>query len=148
MAQTIELTRSAETLRSAGRFLAVGIVGTLVDFSLFAGLSLRIGLPPWQANTFSYSAGILNNYILHRRWTFAHRLQKDAGRQFAQFLGVSLSALALNNLMVLLLTEPLSALLGGSAPGAVGAKLCAIGLGVVWNFLANSLWTFRSGTVD
>ncbi len=95
------------------------------------------------ANSLSYSAGIINNYFLHRNWTFAHRPQKTAGKQFSQFAGVSLSALAINNLIVLLLTPVFTRLLSDVSLAAVLAKLCAIAVGVGWNFLANYFWTFR-----
>jgi putative flippase GtrA len=56
---------------------------------------------------------------------------------------LSLSALLLNNLIVLLLTRPLSAHLAGAAYAALLAKACATAVGLSWNYLANSLWTFR-----
>ena len=144
MAQRVGAFQNNDVLRSAGRFLLVGMLGTLVDFSLFAVLHLLLGAPALFANTLSYSAGIVNNYTFHRKWTFALRPHKAAGRQFSQFVGVSLTALLANNLIVLLLAPSLSALFANPALGALLAKLFAIGLGTVWNFLANHLWTFRN----
>lgn len=134
---------SVEARRSAARFLLVGALGTLIDFSLFALLSAQIAAPTMIANTLAYSAGILNNYFWHRNWTYGHRRRKAAGRQFAQFAGVSLSALALNNLLVFLLAPPFSSLLASPVLGALAAKIFATGAGMGWNFLANHLWTFR-----
>lgn len=124
------------------RFMAVGVVSTLLDVVLFTVLHLAFGVPTLAANTFSYSAGIVNSYLLHRRWTFSDRPRQPFGRQFSQFLVVSVSALLLNNLIVLLFTPPLGALLQNAAFGAVAAKLAATGMGMVWNYLANSIWTF------
>lgn len=126
------------------RFMLVGMAGTLVDFALFAILHTQVGMPTLLANTLSYSAGILNNYALHRCWTFAHRPARGTGRQFSQFVGVSLSALLINNLIVLLVTASFGERLAESAIGVYFAKACAIGVGMVWNFLANHLWTFRA----
>jgi putative flippase GtrA len=145
MAYLSETIRNKDTLRSAARFLAVGMLGTLIDFSLFAALNLLLGLPALLSNSLAYSAGIINNYLLHRSWTFAQRPRRAAGRQFAQFLGVSLAALALNNLLVLLLAEPFGQLLADASLGAAAAKIAAILLGLGWNFLANHRWTFQSG---
>ncbi|HEX9615843.1 MAG TPA: GtrA family protein [Anaerolineales bacterium] len=131
-------------LLTAARFLLVGMLGTLVDFSLFALLHTPLGMPTLFANSLSYSAGILNNYILHRRWTFAHRPQRAASKQFSQFMGVSLSALLINNLVVLLLTSSFSEQFAENAFGVYFAKVCAIGVGMIWNFLANHLWIFRA----
>jgi putative flippase GtrA len=135
-------------LRTIARFLLVGLSGTLVDFSLFAFSHQALGMSALVANTMSYSAGILNNFWLHRTWTFAHRPQRGSGVQFSQFVGVSLTALLINNLIVLLLTPVLSGLLGEGAVGLYLAKVCATGAGVIWNFLANHLWTFRAAPAN
>lgn len=144
MVQFVETLWSGDSLQTAARFLLVGMLGTLIDFSIFAFLNLQLGMTALLANTLSYSAGIINNYAFHRRWTFVHRPQKAAGKQFLRFAVASLSALAVNNLIVLALALPLGALFGSSALGAVFAKICAIVVGLSWNFLANYLWTFRA----
>lgn len=144
MARWIAAFPSADTLRSAARFALVGALGTLVDFTLFAVLSAQLGAPVLLANTLSYSVGIVNNYFLHRNWTYGNRPRQAAGRQFSQFMVVSLSALALNNLIVYLLAPVFSTLLVNPVLGAACAKICATGVGMGWNFLANHLWTFRA----
>ena len=60
---SLELTRFA-------RFLVVGAVGTLIDFGLLTILKL-VGFPTLAANSLSFSAGVVNNYLLNSRWTFA-----------------------------------------------------------------------------
>jgi putative flippase GtrA len=145
MATIIHSFRSKDALRSLGRFLAVGALGTLIDFCLFTGLHVALGAPILLANVLSYSAGILNNFFLHRYWTFAERPRKGHSSQFSQFLAVSLTALALNTLLVSLLAGPLSALLSHAAAGALAAKACGTAVGLAWNFAANHLWTFRPG---
>ena len=130
-------------LLTATRFMIVGASGTLVDFSLFALLQSQLGIVALLANTISYSAGILNNYLLHRYWTFSHRPQRGAGVQFSQFVGVSLSALLINNMIVLLFASSFGDIFSEGAIGIYIAKVCAIGVGMVWNLLANHLWTFR-----
>jgi putative flippase GtrA len=144
MAQLVNTLQNSDTLRSAARFMLVGALGTFVDVALFTVLHVLLGAPPLAANTLSYSAGIVNNYFFHRTWTFALRPQKAAGRQFTQFAGVSLSALVANNLIVLLLAPALGALFAEPALGAIFAKICATGVGMGWNFLANHLWTFQA----
>lgn len=126
------------------RFLAVGALGTIIDFGLFTVLHARLGMPALAANMISYSAGTVNNYILHRNWTYADRPRRAVGAQFAQFTLVSLSALMLNSGIVLLLAQPLEALLASPAYGSLLAKGCATCVGLGWNLLANSIWTFRS----
>ncbi|MBI5301616.1 MAG: GtrA family protein [Chloroflexi bacterium] len=129
--------------RGIGRFLAVGVLGTLVDLTLFAGLR-ACGITTVVANTISYSAGIINNFILHRRWTFADQEQRTLGTQFTQFTIVSLSALIINNLLVLSLAPSFDTLFNLASYGTLLAKICATAVGVIWNYFANTLWTFRS----
>jgi putative flippase GtrA len=126
------------------RFLSVGMVGTLVDLTLYTALHVMLGAPTLAANTVSYSAGIVNNYLLHRYWTYADRIAKGAGAQFSQFTLVSASALVLNNLLVLVLAHPLGILLAQPGAGDLLAKLCATGVGVCWNFVINNYWTFSA----
>lgn len=131
-------------LHTTVRFMLVGALGTWIDFSVFALLHLWLGVPTLLANTFSYGLGIVNNYILHRRWTFAHRPRRSTGKQFSQFAGVSLSALLINNVIVLLLTPVLSKLFAEGTLAVYLAKMAAIGVGMLWNLLANYLWIFRA----
>jgi putative flippase GtrA len=135
-------TRTLSLRWTVARFMTVGAVGTVLDVGGFALLHTALGLPALPANVLSYSLGILNNYLLHRRWTYAGRPAKSARVQFLQFLAVSLSALALNTALVLLLTAAFAPSLPAAYAGLL-AKLCATGVGLGWNFLLNNFWTFR-----
>jgi putative flippase GtrA len=101
---------SSKEFQRFSRFLTVGAVGTLLDFSLLTLLKLA-GPPTVLANSLSFTAGLLNNFTLNRLWTFQDR-QTDWRRQFAQFTLVSLVGLALNNFIVLSLENALGALFG------------------------------------
>lgn len=136
--------RTDAILQSSARFVMVGMMGTLLDLTLFAFFHLLLGAPSLLANSLSYGAGIVNNYFFHRYWTFARRPRPAAGKQFSLFVGVSLIALVLNSLVVWLLASPFAGLFGEPAYGALFAKICATGVGMVWNFLANHCWTFRA----
>lgn len=144
MAPLLHTLRVNESWRSLARFLVVGTLGTLIDFSLFAFLHLVLGLPALPANILSYSAGIINNYLLHRAWTYAARPKKALVRQFAQFAAVSLSALALNSGVVLILTPWMADAVSLPGAPALLAKLCAVGVGLAWNFLINHFWIFKT----
>lgn len=133
--------------RVIGCYLIVGLLGTLIDVGLFTALHVVLGVPTLAANTTSYSAGIVNNYVLHRYWTYGGRSRKAVGVQFVQFTAVSLSALAVNNLLVLLLAPQLGTLLASPAYGDLMAKACATAVGLCWNYLANNFWTFGDVTM-
>ena len=144
MAVMDRLFKTSDTWPSIPRFLTVGALSTLVDVGLFAVLHEQVGLPVLIANTLSYSTGIVISYVLHRRWTFRQRTRRGVGMQFSQFALISLNALLLNNLSLLWLSHPLGVLAAHPEDGDLLAKLCATGVGVCWNFLANNFWTFRS----
>ncbi len=134
---------SANTLRSARRFAVVGMLGTLIDIVLFSVLHIVLGVPTLAANSLSYTAGGANNFVLHRHWTFAERPRRAVGMQLLQFAVVNLAALVLNNVMLLVLDPAFDTLLHNPVQGDLMAKLIATGVGISWNFLANTFWTFR-----
>lgn len=144
MTQTILFNRQPKTeVSRLLRFAAVGISGTVVDLVLLTVFKGVFGLPTILANTLSYGAGIFNNYALNRAWTFRESRSKRVVAQFAQFALISLIGLLLNNLLVSSLETPFGQLIGNSQAGYLPAKIVATALVMVWNFLANRLWTFN-----
>lgn len=125
------------------RFALVGISGTIIDFSLLALFKEIFLLHTAVANTLSYSAGVVNNFILNRRWTFPEARSKHWTVQFAQFALINVIAVIINSLLVTLLEHPFDQLFQGKIAGYLPAKVIATGIVLVWNFLANRFWTFR-----
>lgn len=128
--------------RRVCRFLTVGLLGTFVDIGLFALLRASFGIDPILANVIAYSAGIINNYVLHRMWTFDDAPPKPIAVQFTQFAVISVSAMVLNTALVLLLSEPFGTFVPSPWYGEMLAKITATAVGAGWNFLANLRWTF------
>ena len=135
-------TSSNKEIERFSRFLAVGAVGTLLDFSLLTLLKLA-GLPTLLANSLSFTAGLVNNFTWNRLWTFGDAMQTDWRKQLAQFTTVSLIGLALNNIIVLSLEGILGSMLGQPDWGYLPAKVIATGVIVFWNYFANRMWTFK-----
>lgn len=135
-------TSSNKEIERFSRFLAVGAVGTLLDFSLLTLLKLA-GLPTLLANSLSFTAGLVNNFTWNRLWTFGDAIQPDWRRQLVQFTAVSLVGLALNNLIVLSLEGIFGTILGQPDWGYLPAKVIATGVVVFWNYFANRMWTFK-----
>jgi putative flippase GtrA len=125
------------------RFLAVGMLGTTLDFGILSLLK-TLGLATLLANSFSFSAGVANNFTLNRAWTFPDRVRSDWRRELLRFTSVSLVGLVLNNALVLLLEAPLGGWLGVPELGYLPAKVIATGVVVFWNYFANRNWTFKS----
>ncbi len=124
------------------RFLMVGASGTALDVVLFLALK-AVGIPTLVANILAYGAGIVNNFVWNRCWTFADARSKPLGTQFGQFALVSLIGLLVNSGMVLAVEALFVAMLGDTAWSYLPAKLVATGVSVVWNYAANRYWTFN-----
>jgi len=130
-------------MQRISRFLAVGAVGTILDFCLLMLLKLA-GIPTLFANSFSFTAGLINNFTWNRLWTFNDGIPTDWRKQFAQFSLISVFGLVLNNLIVLSFEGVLGRLLGQPEWGYLPAKVIATGVVVFWNYFANRTWTFKS----
>jgi len=124
------------------RFLTVGAVGTVLDFSLLTLLKLA-GMPTLFANSISFLAGLTNNFTFNRLWTFQDAAQSNWKKQLAQFTLVSLVGLVLNNIILLSLEGVLGNILGQPDWGYLPAKVIATGVVVFWNYFANRMWTFK-----
>jgi putative flippase GtrA len=131
--------------REAGRFarfLIVGVTGTMLDFVLLSLLKLWGGLPTVVANTFSYSAGIVNNFTLNRLWTFKDSTNPNVLGQFAQYFTINIGGLLLNNFLIWFF-EPVFASLFNDDYAYLPAKAVASLVAVIFNFVANRYVTFR-----
>jgi len=133
---------SNKELTRFSRFLTVGAIGTVLDFSILTLLKMG-GLPTLIANSLSFTAGMLNNFTWNRLWTFRDNLQADWRRQLMQYTPVSLVGLALNDFIVLSLENILGMMLDQPAWGYLPAKIVATGVVVFWNYFANRVWTFK-----
>jgi putative flippase GtrA len=134
MANRRELVRFA-------KFATVGIIGTVVDFSVLNVLILSFGLSKFWANTCSFAAAVVSNFIWNRLWTFPESRERSLVPQLAQFALVSLGGYVINQLIFLGLDSLLL-----SAWGTLGynlAKAIATIVVLFWNFGINRVWTYR-----
>ncbi len=76
------------------KFSAVGILNTLIDAALYFGLTRWVGLAAVSAKALSYSAGMLNSYLLNSRFTFHSR--GTSVRQVLLFISLNLGVLGVN----------------------------------------------------
>jgi putative flippase GtrA len=129
-------------LGTAGRFMLVGVLNTLLDVGVFMLLRVWLGMAVLPTNVSAYGVGILNSFVWHRHWTYAHRPHKAVVAQFVQFALVSVSALLVNTMLVVLLAPGFSETLSSASLGDLAAKVCATCIGLGWNFTLNNLWTF------
>ena len=149
MAQVNPQASVSET-KQVGRFGLIGILNTLIDFSLYNLLFALVGLAVIPANVISTSVAITFSFIANKTFVFraggVNRL-----RQAASFVVITVfSVYVLQNSVLYLFTKIwpdtfvywyrlLEPLIGGifSQEFVVnnGAKAMAVGVGMVWNYL-------------
>ncbi len=134
--------RTSQELRRILRFAIVGVSGTLLDFTLLVLCKELLGLATLLANPLAFVAGVINNFLLNRTWTYPESRSRSVWSQLGQFIVVSLGGVLLNTGLVLLLEQPLGTLLHMPDSGYLPAKIIATGIVFFWNFYANRRWTF------
>ncbi len=132
------------------KFAMVGAAGSVTDFALLNIMIQVFGASLLVSNTISFTAAVIQNFILNRVWTFPESRTRDARGQLAQFAIVSIVGLGINTLVFLAIHHALDHMwidLFGPEVGFIVsynfAKLLAIGVVLFWNFTANRLWTYR-----
>jgi putative flippase GtrA len=138
------LNKSLQTnhrlVRQFLKFAVVGTIGAGVDFGILTALVELFYLNLYVANTVSFTAAVLSNYLWNSFWTFGD-LPKQHGRQLVQFFAVSLIGLFINQAILYFFYD--IAGLHVFRFGYLAAKALATIVVLFWNFAANKLWTFR-----
>ena len=141
--------------RGVRQFVKFGIVGVSSTVINFAVLNVMLNLTHHRflSAAAAFLVSVINGYIWNKRWTFKGAQEKAVHTQFAQFLLVNLVGLALDLLIIWLLSPPVEQHLLASYPSMTQdkafklatnvAQLVATGVIVFWNFFANRLWTFK-----
>ncbi len=131
-------------LRESRRFVkygAVGALGTATDVAVMLTLVKYAGLAPVLANATGFVFAVGQNFVLNRRLTFPESRELAASGQLTRFFIVSVVGLAINLPVFLFVDSSLHPYLGPHSYKV--AKLFAVGVVLIWNFLANRLWTFN-----
>ncbi|MGZ8184166.1 MAG: GtrA family protein [Methylobacter sp.] len=113
-------------------FALVGVIGTLAHYSLlYALVEFRSFNPVW-ASGWGALAGLIVNYLLNYSLTFKSR--QSHVQTFPKFALIASLGLCLNLALMALLTHHLYYLY---------AQVVTTAVVLIWNFLANSFWTFQ-----
>lgn len=116
-------------------FALVGVIGTLAHYSvLYALVEFRSFNPVW-ASGWGALAGLIVNYILNYSLTF--KSQQSHVQTFPKFALIASLGLCLNLALMALLTHHFYYLY---------AQITTTLVVLIWNFFANSFWTFQMDT--
>jgi putative flippase GtrA len=117
------------------KFGVVGFSGVFVDFGITWLTKEKLGIQKYIANAIGFSSAASSNYFLNRIWTF-ESTNPRVMVEYTEFFVISLIGLGINTLVLWLLVSKFRI-------NFYIAKLFAIGVVTVWNFLANALITFN-----
>lgn len=123
-----------EELWRAVKFGLTGVANTLVDYLVFTVLVI-LNVNVYFSQICSFSAGMLNSYLVNRRWTFQSK-QRFFSLQIVKFILANLSVLAVSMLLLKLFID------FAGWPVLI-AKLGAVCITMVLNFIISRLWVFR-----
>lgn len=124
-----------EIFRQFIKFSLVGVINTIIDFSVYLFFSRLIGLYFLYANIIAILVAMTFSFIANKYWTFQNN-EKKIKSQYVKFTLVNGVYFLLNNMIVFVLVEYLVFY-------DLGAKIIAVITGLIWNFLANRHWTFK-----
>ncbi len=115
-------------------FATVGVVGTTAHYLVLYQLVESYGIDPVTASACGAIAGMCVNYLLNYILTF--RSQQSHLKAFPKFAVIAGIGFSLNFGLMTVLTPQLYYLY---------AQIMTTLIVLVWNFLGNSLWTFKAG---
>jgi putative flippase GtrA len=109
------------------KFIIVGFLGMIVDFSITILLKEKLKVHRYIANSAGFTLAASSNYLFNRFWTFESNNPRVL-QEYSTFIVISLIGLIINNLFLYLFEKKLKFYF---------AKFLAIMVTSLWNFSAN-----------
>jgi len=106
----------------------------IIDFGTTWILKEKFRVNKYVANSIGFTIAATSNYMLNRLWTF-HSENQQILPEYFLFMLFSVAGLVINNIVIYMLHEKLKM-------NFYLAKLLAIGVVTLWNFVMNYLFTF------
>lgn len=128
---------SGDLINKFLKFGLVGLSGVVVDFGVTWVCKEKLRLHKYLANSLGFVVATVNNYLLNRFWTFRVIGQDATFLEFSKFFGIALVGLLINNLILFVIHEKLRV-------NFYLAKVFAIGVVAIWNFMGNYIYTFST----
>lgn len=119
------------------KFSLVGLSGVAVDFGITYLCKEKLRLHKYLANSCGFMVATVSNYLLNKFWTFHVPGRDTMFLEFSKFFGIALAGLLINNLILYVIHEKMGL-------NFYLAKVFAIGIVAIWNFMGNYIYTFSS----
>lgn len=117
------------------QFMKFGLVGGIafvIDYGLLWVLHERVGIDSIVANTLSFSASVIFNYIASMKYVFDSREDMSKTREVITFITLSLIGLLINDSIIAIAEKRLGIHL-------MIAKIFATVVVMVWNFCSRKI---------
>ncbi|HEY8889734.1 MAG TPA: GtrA family protein [Clostridium sp.] len=132
-------------LKHLTRFSLVGIANTLIDFLIFTLFNGFIGLNYIGSQIIGYSFGVVNSFVLNKKWTFSTtKSNKKTKNELFQFIVVNLISLLITLITMNFLIKSLNI-------NVYISKIIVTFVAQISNFLSYKLWVFHpavNGYID
>jgi putative flippase GtrA len=118
----------------------------VLNLEMFAsGRSTGIYYTVFKA--FSFLVAVTFSYFFNKRWAFQDKKKTEQGKQFSQFLSVSIVGMIINvstaSIVVNYIAPQVSVVtLAPKLWGNLGA-VAGAATGLIWNFLGYKFWVFK-----
>ena len=117
------------------KFLAVGLSGMIIDFSITYICKEKLVVNKYISNSLGFSIAAISNFFLNRHFTY-QSTSPDTATEFYWFMGISVISLFIYNGIVWVGINKLNFKFYTS-------KMLAIFFITFWNFFAHLLITFH-----
>jgi putative flippase GtrA len=128
------------------RFIIIGIIATIFDFSLYSIGHQWFNLPYAMAKTFSFICGSCLAYFLNKHFTF--KQEKHQASQMIRFailyILTMLVNVAVNSSSIAILTQKISISWLTKSEILIFSFVVATGTSTVINFIGQKFWVFKS----
>ena len=134
------------------RFMAVGVIGAIVDFGVMNLLTRLFGTLLVVAGTISFVCAVISNFIWNRYLTYPDSRSRSIMRQLAMFFAVNVAGVAIRIPILWFLEPPMLRFFQSmsfrlSVTSDFLAKNFTLALAVsvvmLWNFFVNRYWTYN-----
>ena len=119
------------------RFLAVAVVGVVLDLAISYSLAKTLDLQLWVAAAVGFTVAAMVNYVAHELWTFRSDMRKPSVQRSIQYVGVAILTL----LVRLVIVVWLGGLLDKDYLLVILA--CGVGVSFILNFTISKLIIFH-----
>ena len=119
------------------RYIIVGGVAFIVDYSLLFVLTEYVGFHYIVSATFSFIAGLVVNYIISTSWIFRNSKLSSTTVEFVIYGAIGVVGVVLNNILLYLFTDILHI-------HYMISKLITAALVMGWNFVGRRVILFNN----